>query len=249
MWNSLKQSFNLPLPNVAITCGWPSRRSRGRFSNRAPGEIIVDEWKGSNIEKAFVSIHPERFEEVEQVALSVLYVVGNEVYGSRRNSGALTLGVNLNRENGMLEYTADDKGKHAKTVLHNITKQLGDIPPGFADLPEPKATQKTRQRKYACSTCGQIIRAASDTLQVLCLHAGTPHLGENASPFAIQVPKVKATTTDMASRRAAPAVPVATPPAPTEGTMGAENVKNIAKAIAAGAAKVSHGRMFGAETA
>lgn len=271
MWNALKNSFNLPLPNVAITCGWPSRRSRGRFANRAPGEVITNkEWKGTEAEKAFVSVHPERFEDVEQVALSVLYIVGNEVYGSRRNLGALTLGVTLNKESGMLEYVADDKGKHAKTVLNQTIKQLGALPQGFADIPEPKVVARNRQRKYACGVCGQIIRSATDALAALCMHAGTPQAGQQAAPFALQVPATRAATTQtaapttMAARRgrtpAAAVAPAASaaaaaaaipPPAPGEGPMGPTNVRNVARAIKAGAARMSQStaRNFGAEAA
>lgn len=192
LWSALREKFNLPLPNVAITCGWPSRKCRGKASRRAPGEIIVEEWKGDEqIEKAFVSIHPERFQNVEQVALSVLYVVGNEVYGSRRNLGATALGVELNKESGMLEYLPDDKGKHAKTVLKDIIKQTGPVPAGFAEMPEPKAVERTRQRKYTCSVCNQIIRAGTDTLGALCTHQGTKFVGAAPGSFVLHVPKTK----------------------------------------------------------
>lgn len=245
LWNALRTTFNLPIPDVCVTMGFPSRRARTRASLRSPGEILVTEWKGSNIEKALVSIHPERFENVEQVALATLFVIGNEVYGSRRNLGSQTLGVSMNRENGDLVYTADDKGVHAKSTLHNITKALGSIPQGFADMPEPKARQATRMLKYACSTCSTIIRNAGGVLSALCMHAGTAQVGQPAAPFIIAPPR---TRTQRGSRTATPSSqPVAQAPAPAAQVLTAhqENVVNAAKLVRGGAAKVVHGRMFG----
>jgi hypothetical protein len=207
------------------------------MSNRAPGEVLVTEWQGSAAEKALVSIHPERFEDVTQVALSTLFVIGNEVYGSRRNLGSLTLGVTLNKENGDLEYTKDDKGNHAKATLNTIIRQLGQVPEGFAEMPEPKAVQRGRNLAYACSVCNTKIRAAGQVLQALCLHAGTPQFGANPAPFALKQ-STKATATPE---------PQAAVPAPKAPVQTATNVENVAKAVRAGAAKVVHGRMFGQE--
>jgi hypothetical protein len=140
------------------------KRSRGR--KRAPGEIVVAEWKGTEIEQAFVSIHPERFRDVQQVALATLYVVGNEVLGSRRNAGARLLGVNLETD-GNLIFTPDEKGEHAKQILAGVLKELGSTPEGFAEMPPSKVPQPSRMKKYACEVCGQIIRAASEDLSAI----------------------------------------------------------------------------------
>lgn len=237
----MKALFNLPLPEVAITAGWPSRRSRGRAAGRAPAEVIVKEWKGTDIEKAFVSVHPERFEDAEQVALSVLYAVGNEVYGSRRNSGALTLGVALNRQNGDLEYTKDDKGKHAKQVVNQITKQLGELPEGYAEMPEPPPPQPTKMRKYACGICGQILRAATDQLQVICMHAGTPFHGQaQGAVMALQLPRAR----KQAGQQAAPTTPAPVAAAPALAPAVAPAV--LAAAATATRTAASTARNFGA---
>lgn len=237
--------------------GFPSRRARSRASNRAPGEVLVTEWKGNNREKALVSIHPERFEDVNQVALSTLFVIGNEVYGSRRNLGSLTLGVSLNKETGDLEFTSDDKGKHAKTMLTSIIRQLGDAPQGFADMPEPKAVQRGRNLAYACAVCNTKIRAAGQALQALCMHAGTPQFGAAPSQFVLKQPRpaqasATATATGTAAPQAtAPAVaaggPLPAAPASAAPTTQAENVQNAIKLVRGKAAKVVHARMFGQE--
>lgn len=190
LWVQLKAAFNLPLPNVCVTMGFTSRRARSRASNRAPGEILVKEWKGSEIETALVSIHPERFKDVQQVARAVLFVIGNEVYGSRRNLGSLTLGISLDKESGDLQYTPDEKGKHAETTLTAVIKHLGTIPKGFAEMPEPaaKKAQQSRNRLYVCSVCKTKIRTAGTTFRGLCLHGGTPNHGEMATEFAEPAP-------------------------------------------------------------
>lgn len=231
--------------------GFPSRRARTRASNRAPGEILsVNEWKGKEqVEKTLVSIHPERFENVNQVALSTLFVIGNEVYGSRRNLGSLTLGVKLNKESGDLEYTADEKGVHAQTTLTNIIKQLGPIPAGFAEMPEPKAVQRGRNLAYVCPTCNTKVRAAGQVLQALCMHAGTPQFGAAPAQFALKQPKGATATAAPAAQPVAsvaaggplPAAPAAAAPR----SAAQENIDNAIKLVRSGAAKVAHGRMFG----
>lgn len=185
MADNVREAFNLPIPSMAIVMGFPSKRSRGKTTSRSVGEILVQEWKGDGIEKALVSIHPERFRDAEQVALSLMLLVGDEVYGSRRHSGALALGVQLNRENGKLEYTQDDKGAHARTALGEIIRKAGTMPVGHAELPEPVAVQRTRMRLYECSECHQKIRAGSDTLEMA-------HLTDGGK-FQLQLPKSQQT--------------------------------------------------------
>lgn len=168
--------------------GFPSRRARTRASNRAPGELLTaEEWKGTDAEQHLVSIHPERFEDVNQVALSTLFIIGNEVYGSRRNLGSIALGVQMDKQTGDLGYTADDKGNHAKTTLTRIIRELGAIPEGFADIAEPVQRKQTnRQLKYKCAACGTIIRAAGSGLEVVCLHGGKPQHGQMGAKFEPQ---------------------------------------------------------------
>jgi hypothetical protein len=227
--------------------GFPSRRSRSRITSRAVGEIIVQEWKGDGIEKALVMIHPERFKTAEQVALSLMLLVGDEVYGSRRHAGSLTLGIQLDKETGSLGYSPDEQGAHAKKTLNNVLKQVGTLPEGHVELPEPKAVQRSRQRKYVCPTCSTIIRAGSDGLEAACLHAGTEHAGEGAAVFALQLPKVKEETemetTAKPKTKTVKAV-VTSAEAPLSQR---QNIANLGALVAAGAAKVagSAPRAFG----
>lgn len=209
------------------------------MTNRAVGEITVQEWKGDAVEKALVMIHPERFKSPEQVALSLLLLVGDEVHGSRRHSGALSLGVELNKETGALGYVPGEVGVHAKSVLKSILNSVGEMPLGYVVLPEPKVAAPSRMRKYACGTCGQIVRGASESLQIACLHANTEHFGEPAAMFVF-VPKAV---------KAEKVVKVRTPRArKTNGSAAAEtaapvtqreNIANLSALVAAGAAKVA----------
>lgn len=247
LWGALRDAFNLrQIPNVAITMGFPSRRARTKSSNRAPGEILIEEWVASGAEKALVSIHPERFESPEQVALSALFVIGNEVHGSRRNLGSLSLGVLMSKETGSLGYTTDEKGKHAKQVLATIVKSLGELPEGFTEMPEPAVrAQTTRMLKYACATCKQVIRSAGNHLEVLCMHGGKPQHGQPATPFIQQQAKPK---TQPANSSAAPE-----PPQPANGeddelSPAAQNRVNLATLVRGGAARItSQARNFGQE--
>lgn len=204
----------------------------------------MQEWKGTNIEKALVSIHPERFQDVIQVSLSTLFVIGNEVYGSRRNLGSLTLGVQMNKESGDLAYTQDEKGTHAQETVNRIVRGLGAIPDGFAEMPEPKQRQVNRYKKYACSVCGKILRGAGEMGRVV--HA------DDGGIFAQQTDKVVASTNEdvRAKYPYAASTPVATAatPAPQAPVTQDENIQNVIKAVKHGAAKIVHGgRNFGQE--
>lgn len=225
--------------------GFPSRRARTKSSNRAPGEILIEEWVATGAEKALVSIHPERFRSPEQVALAALFVIGNEVHGSRRNLGSLSLGVQMSKENGSLGYTVDEKGKHANQTLTLILKSLGDLPEGFADMPEPsQRSQTTRMLKFACATCGQVIRSAGNHLEVLCMHGGKPQHGQPAAAFTQQLPKAKAEVP------AAAKVEEAVPEVSAAPLTDTQNRVNLARLVRSGSAKVaSHARNFGQEEA
>ena len=146
----------------------------------------MQEWKGTEMEKALVSIHPERFVDIHQVARSVLFVIGNEVYGSRRNLGSLALGIQLDKETGNLNFTHDEKGMNAESILNGIIKGLGTIPEGCAEMPEPKAIQRTKANKYTCPTCKTNVRCATP-LEAFCLHAGKPEFGQPPAKFEIQI--------------------------------------------------------------
>jgi hypothetical protein len=225
--------------------GFPSRRARTRASNRAPGEILIEEWKGGKAEKALVSIHPERFEDVTQVALSTLFIIGNEVFGSRRNLGSLNLGVVMNKENGDLGYTTDEKGHHAYNTLSAIVKRLGDIPEGFADMPEPtKRAQVNRQLKYSCPTCGTIVRSAGQGLESLCLHGGKPQYGQSPAKFALApVTQRNAATEAAAQPQSTPAPAIAAAP------VAAPAQARTARATRNTGANKTVGRNFGQATA
>lgn len=196
----VKHSFNLPIPNLAVTMGFPSRRSRGKRTSRAVGEILVQEWKGDDIEQALLTIHPERFTSAESVGQSILLLVGDEVYGSRRHSGALTLGIQYNKDTADMSYTPDEKGHRAHTTLQSIIKTVGTLPEGHIELPEPRqAERKASYVKYACSICEKPFRGSVDLGKVT--HA------EDGGIFEIQVKKEKVVeapaVTERPKRRAA----------------------------------------------
>jgi hypothetical protein len=190
--DKIRERFNLPIPQLAIAMGFPSRRSRGRSANRSVGEILVQEWKGDEIEKALLTIHPERFVDAETVALSALLLVGDEIYGSRRHSGALSLGVMLNKEDGSLEYTKDEKGAHTRSTLKFIIKESGELPNGHAELPEPKPVQRTLMQKYVCNVCGKILRAAINPEAIHSTDNGTYLLSVKAAKPAKTAAKTEA---------------------------------------------------------
>jgi hypothetical protein len=164
-WEQLRAQFNLMTlpPKVLITCGWPSRRARGRAATRNPSEIVVGEWKDNDTEAAIVSIHPERFRSPSEVLLSLLYVMMKRSQG---RAGTLELGLLHDKVTGEVTIMDNDDGARTLHRLDDLRRKLGDLPVGFAEIaePKPRPPAQTRLRKWTCPACDAILRIASDTL-------------------------------------------------------------------------------------
>lgn len=160
LYSKLRTTLQINLPERAlITCGWTSRAARGPISRRLPADVSVGEWQHDPFAEAFVSIHPERFRSVEEVAMAMLYGMGRAAYGKRRGQEKVGL---TKTDTGQLTYTNTALGFHVSLQIANIVSQLGALPAGFAEVPPPRKLDRSRMRKYVCK-CGFIIRTASDT--------------------------------------------------------------------------------------
>lgn len=212
--------------------GFPSRRARGRITNRSVGEILVQEWKGDNIEKALLTIHPDKFNTAESVAMSMLLLVGDEMYGSRRHSGALKLGIQLNKTNGTLEYTEDERGQHAKSTLAAIIRQAGTLPQGHAEIAEPTGPSRRQSyKKYACTVCGYVIRHPENGKSGTITH-------DDGGTFAIQEGRRRTAQAEEVAPAPQPAPPAPAPRRAAAVSTQRENIENLGKVVEAGAARV-----------
>jgi len=146
-----------PVPYVSV--GWPKG---------ARGKAIGQCWLGGvDGERAHLFLSPvlEDGCRVLDVLLHEIVhdLVGN-VHGHKKPFGRLARACGLE---GRL--TATVAGEDLRAKLETIVKRLGHYP----HIPLADTTgagrQKCRQRKWVCPSCGQIIRAASDDLEVTCV--------------------------------------------------------------------------------
>lgn len=222
--DEVKRAFNLPVPNLSVQMSFPPNRARGRFSSRAIGAVMLAEWKGDEIEKALLVIHPERFISGEMVGQAILLLVGDEIYGSRRHSGGKVLGVEINKETGGLNYTNDEKGEHARKTMRKIIQELGMLPQGHIELPEPAPRQVTRMLKYACTGCGQLLRAAKDPQAIHLTDKGTYVLQQPKQRKPQEQPQPTPDQDEFERQR--------------QRMQERENISNLGKLVEAGAARV-----------
>ena len=163
LWKRLHDQFEFKtLPEDAlVVCGHPSRQARGQAERRRPCEVTVGEWRGNPEEKAFVSVHPERFKSEKEVAHAILWGAGRAMYGAH---GSRRWGLHKTGEK--LTIVTSVAGNLSAQKLKAILTELGDLPSGSGSLrDEPKhAKQTTRMRKWVCPTHTEfIVRIASDT--------------------------------------------------------------------------------------
>jgi len=145
LWAKLREEFTdlKGLPSeILITVGYPSTGARGRSEKIRPCEISK-QWLGNPNEKAFVSIHPIYFDSPRNAARALLFGMGKTL-GARW--GASKVGITKERD-GSLSETPETTVK-----LDKVMNDVGEPPAGFG-VPFPvREVQRTRLRKYVCST-------------------------------------------------------------------------------------------------
>jgi hypothetical protein len=179
LWPSLRKHFgpiaHLPA-EVLITVGYPSSGARGRSEKIKPAEFN-SQWTGNPNEKMFVSIHPVYFTTPRNAAKALLFGAAKRV-GARW--GVARVGLQK-EDNG--DITEVDSATTAK--LDAVLADVGEPPSGFGIAFPVREVQRARLRKYMCTTrnCTDVyatrhpvIRAASDTLEVVCKTCSSPYI-------------------------------------------------------------------------
>lgn len=139
---------NINLPDDAcVTVGYPPLNARGKRGERR-GCYIGQEWHGNDAEKAFVTIHPERLKTPEKAAQAIVEEIVRSTWGPRRLEARLSKVVG-----------------ECKPKIQEAVDAVGDPPPGFAQMTEPKPQQKARLLKVECPDCGYTVRVANSWLK------------------------------------------------------------------------------------
>lgn len=154
--------------HVAITVGFPSKGARS--AQKSLGECWHG-WKETQKNVTpFISLHPCLFPDPVKVLGTLVHEGGHTLMpeaGHNKKFARFCQDVGLEGKP-----TATYPGEALARRLNAIAKKLGPILPGSGDLHANEKKQTTRLRKWVCPGCEQIIRAASDKLDVQCNPCG-----------------------------------------------------------------------------
>jgi hypothetical protein len=176
LWPKIRSEFGFhTLPEHGLfTVGYPSSGARGRSDKIKPAEINY-QWTGNPNEPFAVFIHPVYFRSSEDVVKAIAFAAAKATRGNRW--GAQHAGL-CKHDDGTIVADAT-----AQARIATILADVGEPPQGYG-MPFPvREVQRARLRRYVCKTfCigngngyngkHPIIRAASDTLEVVCKQCG-----------------------------------------------------------------------------
>ncbi len=167
--------FSVTKP-VYVSVGWPKGR-RGRKS-----KSIGQCWPGSLSKdgNGHIFISPE-LEGGTRVLDVLLHEVGHDIvgceHGHKAPFAAFCKAVDL-----LKPWTATTAGPVLQAKLDKIVAKLGPYPHAvLSSGASGEKKQTTRMRKYVCTYCGQIVRAAKDDLEITCTPCN--------QPFSMEAPK------------------------------------------------------------
>ena len=159
----LDQAGAPAFPTPLLSVGFPYGIRKGR------GKTIGQCWTLTDQERAHIFVHPcldEPLRVLDVVAHELIHAAVGCRHGHRGPFAAVARAIGLD---GKL--TATTAGPRLHAQLAAIVARVGSYPHRALDpdlIERTRKKQSTRMRKYVCPGCGQILRAASDDLQVLC---------------------------------------------------------------------------------
>jgi len=155
--------------SATITFGFPSSGARGgKVSGQVCFDLLVDAEAGNSL----LILNPSIFDN----PLRVLDILLHEMIHLARpkaKHGKMfkELAVRCGLTGAMTSTVA---GPELRDKLVEMHEALGDMPKGYGTLQKKTRAQSTRQRKYVCRNCGQIVRAATNDLKAICSDCDEP---------------------------------------------------------------------------
>jgi hypothetical protein len=172
----LRESFLADAPERAmVTVGFPVRNAQGK--RIAVGQCWCG-WKHG--EGLYITLHPMIFSSPLHVLETLLHEMIHATVGlDCGHKGKFRERMKAVGLEG--EPTATHAGEECAARLVAIAEGLGGMPAGYGELVPKVKVQTTRLRKWKCSgDCGQIVRAATDSLNVICGECRKPYEMEEA---------------------------------------------------------------------
>jgi hypothetical protein len=154
---------------ISITFGFPSTGAR-KSKNQRLGEYahqFLQGYPDYPVNSGFISLHPAIFNNPSRVLDVLLHEM---IHAACPEAGHKGVFRTLAKRAGLAgKMTATNAGPELKENLDGyLADRLPPMPPGYGDLASQRKKQSTRMRKHACPECGQIIRAATDELNIVC---------------------------------------------------------------------------------
>lgn len=158
---------DLPIPpHVYVSVGFP----KGARTGKAIGQCFSRGLSADNHGHIFIS--PE-LNDAPRVLDVLLHEVGHDVVGCEH--GHKKPFADFCRKVGLVKpWTATTASPELRAVLEAMAEKLGPYPHALLTVGGGVKKQTTRMRKYQCPECDQIIRAATDDLDVTCTPCGCP---------------------------------------------------------------------------
>jgi len=152
---------------VTITFGFPSKGARkGKYQRL--GECAHGFIQGLDLadNKSFITLNPCIFDNPSRVLDVLLHEMIHVAYPTSGHKGdfrktALRVGL-------IGAMTATQAGPVLQITLDKILSLLPEMPKGHGELTAKTKVQSTRLHKYVCPDCGQVIRAATTSLNAVC---------------------------------------------------------------------------------
>lgn len=133
------------------------------------GKAIGQCWTLQNQDRAHIFVHPcldDPLRVLDVLLHDLVHAAVGCVHGHRGPFARIARGIGLE---GRLTATVASPGLRAHLAM--IVARVGAYPHRALDpelIERTRRRQGTRMRTYVCPGCGQILRAATDRLQVLC---------------------------------------------------------------------------------
>jgi hypothetical protein len=159
----LDQAGAPAFPTPLLSVGFPFGIRTGN------GKAIGQCWTLTDQERAHIFVHPcldDPLQVLNVVAHELIHAAVGCQHGHRGPFASVARALGLE---GRL--TATTAGPALLVHLVTIANRVGAYPHRALDpqlLEQTRKKQGTRMRKYACPCCGQILRAATDDLRVVC---------------------------------------------------------------------------------
>lgn len=159
----LDQAGAPAFPAPLVSVGFPLGVRKGG------GKAIGQCWTLQNQDRAHVFVHPcldDPIRVLDVLLHELIHAAVGCAHGHRGPFASVARAIGLD---GRL--TATTASPALRTRLAAIVARVGVYPHRALDPEQIERTRRkqgTRMRKYVCPACGQILRAATDSLEVLC---------------------------------------------------------------------------------